>query len=711
MKPKHRFSKVCLRTMVISRPLLTVATGIFAIVGPALAETPSLSTYGSPGLVEVPTAQSLDDGNLGVTVAITDQAIRSTTTFQILPRLSGSFRYSSIDDWFDDGGGTFDRSFDLQYSILDGSDGLPAVAIGLRDFLGTGVYSGEYIVATAEISPTVLVTGGIGWGRFAGDSSFRNPLSFLSDSYSDRDALFSDDPGFTGTGGQVEVGRWFTGPASVFGGLHWQTTENLSFQLEYSEDDYDIEARFGGISIESPINVGLDYKTQFGANLKAFVIGGTNFGAQLSFVLDPKTPLVAGGREPAPTPIVPRSSLVAASWNVGGSTSTEDAVRQRLSSEGLRLEGFSLRERGITVHIRNNRWDVTAQAAGRTARVLANTLPPSIEEFTIIFQERGVPLSAVTTLRSDLEALQFDYDGAWRTRARADISDGTGGAEPKTKFIYGISPYWAFSFFDPQEPVRFDFGVQLDSSYQAAPGLTFDAMVRYPLAGNLGDSVRESDSVIQRVRSESFLFARESNLEINRLTAEYLWRPAPDTFARVTGGYLENQFGGVSAEALWSPINSRFALGVEANYVIQRDFDMLLGFQDYDVVTGHVSAYYDLGNGFHSQLDLGRYLAGDWGGTVSIDREFNNGVKVGGYFTLTDVSFDDFGEGSFDKGLRIEFPLSYLTGQPSRRTLRQSLQPVLRDGGARLNVENRLYPLTRDFRGAALDDGWGGYLR
>ena len=96
---------------------------------------------------------------------------------------------------------------------------------------------------------------------------------------------------------------------------------------------------------------------------------------------------------------------------------------------------------------------------------------------------------------------------------------------------------------------------------------------------------------------------------------------------------------------------------------------------------------------------------------MTVNREFNNGVKVGGYFTLTDVPFDDFGEGSFDKGLRIEIPFSFITGQPLRRVFGQTIQPILRDGGARLKVQNRLYPLVRDYRGPELSDGWGRYLR
>jgi hypothetical protein len=278
-------------------------------------------------------------------------------------------------------------------------------------------------------------------------------------------------------------------------------------------------------------------------------------------------------------------------------------------------------------------------------------------------------------------------------------------------FDYGIAPYLAFSFFDPDNPVRVEAGAQLKLSYRPAPGLTFAGRFRYPVAGNIGDSDRISDSRIEPVRTNAVLYARESDLEINTLTAEYMFRPGKDLFGRVSAGYLEDMFGGVSAELLWYPIGSRLALGAELNYARQRDFDMQFGFQDYGVVTGHASAYYDLGNGFLGQVDAGRYLAGDWGATFSLDREFKNGFRVGGYFTLTDVSSEDYGEGSFDKGIRFEVPLSWLTGQPSKTILKQNIQPIMRDGGARLNVDNRLHRSIRDYRGQELRDGWGRYLR
>ena len=71
-----------------------------------------------------------------------------------------------------------------------------------------------------------------------------------------------------------------------------------------------------------------------------------------------------------------------------------------------------------------------------------------------------------------------------------------------------------------------------------------------------------------------------------------------------------------------------------------------------------------------AQVDAGRYLAGDWGATFALDRRFANGWKIGAFFTLTNVSAARFGEGSFDKGIRMTIPLSWITGKPARSACR-----------------------------------------
>lgn len=686
---------------------LTVAilsTALFP--GIALAETPTFSTYGTPGLVEVPTARSSSEGTLTYSINSFGPNLRNALSFQVLPQVSGTFRYGRVDDLKGDGP-FWDRSFDAQIQLLDETDYRPAIAIGFRDFLGTGLLSSEYVVATKQVTPNVAVTGGVGWGRLAGRPIAESPFSAISTSFATR-------PGRDNRreiGGQIETGAWFRGPVGFFGGVDWNVTEQLSVQLEYSPDVYAEEVADTDMRISSAFNAALQYDFQNGVVASGFIIGGDSIGVQLSWSLNAAERTITAGREPSVRPIVPRQDLATASWNTAGPDVLEDRLRRRMGSEGLALNAVSITATDATVRLQNNRWDIESQAVGRAARVLANTLPPTVERFHIIFQSVGLPITQVSVQRRDLEALQFEYDAAAQMLTRLQIKDVADVGIAPNRFRYRIAPYAAFALFDPDDPLRIDIGPQLELTYLAAPGLTINGRFRYPILGNMDQADRPSDSVLPRVRSEAYLFARESDFEINTLTGRYLWRPAEDVFARVTVGYLESQFGGVSTELLWFPVDSPLALGIELNYALQRNFDMRLGFQDYDVVTGHASAYYDFDNGFHGQLDVGRYLAGDWGATVQLHREFGNGVRIGGFFTLTDVSFEDYGEGAFDKGLTVEFPLSYFTGEPSRRTLGQVIRPILRDGGARLAVDNRLYPIVRDYRGPSLERSWGRYLR
>lgn len=213
------------------------------------------------------------------------------------------------------------------------------------------------------------------------------------------------------------------------------------------------------------------------------------------------------------------------------------------------------------------------------------------------------------------------------------------------------------------------------------------------------------------VRRTSQRYAIEGDRGIRNLTLAYYARPGTDLYSRVSVGLLEPAFGGISTELLYAPVDTPWAIGAELNYVVQRDFDLGFGFRDYDVVNGHASLYYDFDFGFSGQLDVGRYLAGDWGATLTVEREFENGWRVGAYATLTDVPFEDFGEGSFDKGITLTVPLDYFIGSPSTRTFDNTITSLSRDGGARLNVDGRLYDTVRDGHLEDLGDGWGRFWR
>lgn len=681
------------------------------------AAAQNLSTYGTPGLIDMPTAEVLNDGELALTASSFGTTFRSTVTFQMLPWVYGSFRYSIIDGY--NGpiiGNRYDRSFDLHFQLATETDTRPGIAVGLRDFGGTGIYSSEYIAITKTFADRFTLTGGMGWGRLAARNGFSNPLGAIDDRFKTRPNTNA------GKGGKVNYNQWFRGDAALFGGVEWNVNDRLSLLAEYSSDMYEPERSQGVMTVDSPFNFGVSYKFDNGVGLNGYYMHGTEVGVQLSYVFDPRKRPGNAGQDPAAPALLPVDRVALASWNLpadqrAGGPDAQAVLQTRLKNEGLRLEGFQVVGKTASIRVENDRWGSSAQAAGRAGRVMANTLDPSVDKFVVTFVRNGLPITSITTNRQDYYELENNTDGAWRMLARTVIEDayltGQFGEvdEAYPHFGYRFGPYAFFSFFDPDAPIRYEFGAELKADLTLRPGFVLSSQFRLPVVGNVDEVRRVSDSVLPHVRSDWARYAQESDLEISHLTAEYFFRPGESLFGRMTGGYLEQMYGGFSAELLWYPVNSRVAFGGEINYARQRDFDMLLGFQDYDVVTGHASAYYDLGGDYHAQVDVGRYLAGDVGATFSLDREFNNGFKVGAFATLTNVSSDDFGEGSFDKGIRVEIPISWLTGKPSRGAIKQTIRPVLRDGGARLSVRNRLYEYTRNDRSTKLAGQWGRFFK
>lgn len=712
----------------VTRRVLGLGTAIMLTLGgsvPAFADTlgfssagprTTLNFYGSAGLIDMPSAQVMPDGEFSTTISHFGGITRNTLSFQITPRLSGSFRYAATEGLNLAGFETyFDRSFDLRYQVLQQREGgwWPSVAVGLQDFVGTGIYAGEYIVASRSFGDQLTVTGGIGWGRFGSYNSFGSPFS------NTRPAFV---PG--STGGQVSVDQWFRGPAAFFGGVEWQPTDRLGVTVEYSSDAYVTETAQGVFERRSPWNFGVDYQVNRSLRLGAYYIYGSEVGINLAFSFNPNRPPVAPNFRPVPDPVALRPNQASApelwttDWLADPQARPALGVRlsEALAEQGQDLHAFNLAANTVEIRIENTRYSAVAQALGRSARVMAEILPPSVETFHITLMDDGLPVSTLTLRRSDLEALEQEPNAAEALQTLVGLTAATPTAEADLvdglypRFGWSLRPYTRTSFFDPDNPILINFGLRLQASYEFRPGWRADGALTYRLAGNL-DQARNSASLLPPVRTSFANYEQHEGVAIETLTFSHARHLGNDFYGRVTLGYLERMYGGISAEVLWRPVTSRLAFGAEVNYVMQRDFDMGLGFRDYDVVTGHVSAYYDMANGFHVQLDAGRYLAGDWGATISIDREFRNGWSVGAFMTLTDVSAEQFGEGSFDKGVRFSIPVSWFTGQPSQQRVGTTIRPITRDGGARLHVPDRLYDRVREGHLHNIDDQWARVWR
>ena len=92
-------------------------------------------------------------------------------------------------------------------------------------------------------------------------------------------------------------------------------------------------------------------------------------------------------------------------------------------------------------------------------------------------------------------------------------------------------------------------------------------------------------------------------------------------------------------------------------------------------------------------------------------RVFDSGARIGVFATKTDVSSEEFGEGSFDKGFFFSMPFDLFLPKSTRSSIGLNFRPLTRDGGQKVSDGWRLFDATsdRDFleivrtRGAMMD--------
>ncbi len=270
----------------------TIAGGLTAIPSASAQQQSSdiRNTFGEIGILDMPSGHAAPDGELAFTVADVGSTQRYNLSFQALPWLEASFRFSRPVGYTNDRN-FYDRSFGTKIRLVQEGTTVPDISLGLRDILGTGVYSSEYLAASKHVG-SLDFTAGLGWGRLADTGTIPNPFGYVLSSFNTRTSAF------VRTGGLVNLKQFFHGPRTgVFGGVVWHTPiDNLNLLAEYSSDEYTLEARNpGGLKVRSPVNVGLSYRLGV-LSLSGGWFYGTTYGFTATFSGDTTTQAASATR-------------------------------------------------------------------------------------------------------------------------------------------------------------------------------------------------------------------------------------------------------------------------------------------------------------------------------------------------------------------------------------------------------------------------------
>ncbi len=659
------------------------------------------SDWGGVGLLQTPTARMKDPGNLTVNFSRIYPYSQSNIMVQPLDWLEAGFRYTNIsnrlysaDPSFSGDQALKDKSFDAKFRLWTESAYMPQVALGFRDFAGTGLFSGEYLVASKRIGPLDWSLG-MGWGNVGARGNLRNPLSRLIPSFDARKTDF-------GQGGSFAFGSYFHGPTALFGGAQYQTPwAPLLLKLEYDGNDFQHEGLGNILRQSSPWNVGAVYRAgrvvdvTLGVERGNTAMLGITLHTQLDGLSVPKL------NDPPRVPVALTRPQRAPDWSV---TSRDIAAQTDWHVRRIEQRGRELR-----VTLDDAQAMYWRERADRAAAVLNRDAPASVDRFTLSYLQRGVDVAEHVIERDAWVAAQTRQLPPREERAmliaRAPDTLPQGNAlydNARPRFETSLGPNYQQTLGGPDSFLLFQIGAVGNAKLRLRGDTWLQGTVQVGLYDNYDKFKVTGPSNLPRVRTYLREYVTTSQMTIPNLQATHVGRLSDNQYYSVYAGYLEPYFGGIGTEWLYRPFASRVALGVDANLVKQRSFEQDLSFDNagdqtgYRVATGHATLYWDTGwNGVQANLSVGRYLAKDMGVTVDLSRVFDNGVKFGAFFSKTDVSAEQFGEGSFDKGVYLSVPFDAFLTRSSTGTATAVWKPLTRDGGAKLSRFVPLYDITR----------------
>lgn len=395
---------------------------------------------------------------------------------------------------------------------------------------------------------------------------------------------------------------------------------------------------------------------------------------------------------------------------------TVPLVFHDLAALNYRGEWLEIRDGEAVLAFSQNRERYLPAAIGPAARVLAARVPADVSVLTLVPVDQGAEQARVSLLRRDVEDLAAQRMSAEEAWSRTRLAAGGGGRDPSLAienhdsypdFRWALLPGFRQQTDSPNGFFLYEIYANLAGEVNITHGWSATGSFGADIYDTFNQIKQPSDSVLPHVRSDIASYLQQGRYGISRLQTDYIANLAPEWYGRASAGVLEEMFSGVDGEVLWRPYGKRYAVGLDVSGVVQRGFDERFDLRNYRTVTGHLSLYYELPVwDLQTHVSAGRYLARDWGGTIEIAKEFASGIRVGVFATFTNVPFNTFGEGAFDKGFFVTVPLDVFFRNPTRGVASAVYRPLTRDGGQMLAISKPLYDVTQGADPGRLSQQW-----
>ena len=462
----------------------------------------SQMAHGGVGLIQTPTARMANEGSMFVNYTDNDEYRFWSVSIQLYDWLESTVRYTDVrtrlysDSPGFSGDQTLkDKGIDVKVRLLEESAYLPQVAVGFRDFGGTGFFESEFISLSKKWHDLDFHLG-LGWGYLGKAGNIKNPFCSVADSFCQRPG------GFGGQGGKIDYDQFFKGPASVFGGIEYQTPwRPLKLKLEYEGNDYKTD-RAGVLPQDSRWNIGAVYQwgdARFDINYQR---GNTfGFGVHYQLNLHEKNQYQI---KPAKTPVTrPRQQREL--------TTYESAMPSALFNDaGFMLKAYQTRGDEFIIYGNALYYRDDEEATERMARVVLPFAPAGTKTIRIVeysgnfaVLEKVVNVNAFErvaafdTLKPDVRSTYVRQSPEDDVLALVDLPEYSG-------FYTSAETFWVQSFGNPESFYMYQGGLYLGLGYQFGADLAFNTTTKLTLLENFDSfnfKVDSQNTPLPRVRT------------------------------------------------------------------------------------------------------------------------------------------------------------------------------------------------------------------
>lgn len=678
----------------------------------------SFNSFGSVGLIQNPTAQSMPAGSVNFVFSRNDIYKYGALVVTPFNWLEASYFYYRPSDLFwgspQNKGQYLDKGFSFKISKKFNKS--LYLAAGMDDFAGTGFFNREFIVTTLEYEP-IKFTMGIGWGAFADKHNFKNPLALINNNFKTRESFGDYNTG------QLATKSWFRGPASLFGGLEIKLAsfnKATSFKIETDAFDYvngfttlgnmgqDVKLR----EKRSDINFGVTHSISENININLSYIKGNT----LNFTF------AVGGNFSKPffNKKLPRAELLDSGKGIDSKTSFFEDLIYNINRKEIFLQSANLKDGELRVAVSSGKYrnpvhvhailgDV-AYAANEQNKLPIDKLSTVAINVGHELHEISSPINAFADRRNEVVELVM---------RESSISKGNNDEYSMHEFRPTIKYPASFTGITPAlvnhigDPAKFYYGgiiLRLDNEIQFSSRLQINTEIHQNITNNFDEKRNYPDSLLPRVRTDVVSYLQESETYISRMQLDYFFNPYREIFGKFSAGILENMYAGAGIEFLYKPFEQNFSIGLEAYRAKKRAFDRKFNLIDYEINTGHINFNYHMPQwGILGTLSFGKYLAGDEGYTFDISRRLSSGFRTGIFFTRTNLSAEQFGEGSFDKGFYFQIPIDLFLNNYRGGYINFKLRPLTRDGGQKLEAGNDLIGIMHTTSRSEIERDWRSF--